>query len=142
MPSGGYGMIYETIWESSVAQDWEAVLVFMALVSIADAEDNVYMNPDRLHRKTNIPMEIITKGLEILLRPDHYSKSRVAGGRRITFLPLVGTEEEPSLEGICRGWHIVNRAYYKRLLRKRYNSAYVARKRAEARSRAGEEARS
>lgn len=128
----GYGMIYETIFDSSVARDWEATVTFMCLIAMADAEDNVYTDPERLHRKTNIPPKVLRRGLDVLLSDDPYSFNKAENGKRIVFLPLVGVEEEPSLDGHCRGFHVVNRAYYKRLLRKKYNRDYMARRRALA----------
>lgn len=134
MPSGTYGLLYETIWDSSVSQDWRGVVTFMALLSMADAEDNVYTDPERISRKTGIPMDVIMPGLEFLLREDPYSKSKEAQGRRITFLPLAVDGFEPSLDGYCRGFHITNRALYRRLLRKRYNRSYQAKRRALAKN--------
>lgn len=125
MPQGGYGMIYASIFDSSVARDWEALVVFIALIALADKDDNVFTDPGRLARKTNIPEEIILKGLNLLIEEDPQSFNTVENGRRITFLPLVGTDQSPSLGGHCRGFHVVNRAYYKRLLRKKYNAAYA-----------------
>lgn len=119
---GGYGMIYETIWDSSLAERWEAVVTFIALLSIADGEDNVYMNLGRLQRKTGFPEKVLRVGLEVLLEPDPESKLMDAGGRRITYLPMVDGSEA-TLE-TCRGWHVTNRGFYKRLLRKKYNTAY------------------
>jgi len=129
----GYGLIYETIFDSSVARDWEALVTFICLIAMADAEDNVYTSPDRLHRKTGIPLKVIRKGLEVLLSEDPYSFNKAENGRRIKFLPLVGTDEVPSLDGHCRGFFIVNRAYYKRLLRKKYNASYMRARRARDR---------
>jgi hypothetical protein len=130
MSGGGYGMIYASIFDSSVAKDWQAMVVFIALIALADKEDNVFTDPWRLARKTNMPESIVFKGLMILLEEDPLSFNKAENGRRITFLPLVGTDNPPSLEGQCRGFHVVNRAYYKRLLRKKYNAQYNADRRA------------
>lgn len=129
IPGSGYGLIYGSIWDSSIAEDWRNVLVFMALLSLADADDNVFMGVARLERKTGIPGDVLRAGLLGLLAPDPASRSRQFDGRRIVQLPWVDGSFPAWDELSPRGFHIVNRAYYKRLARRVYMREYMRHRR-------------
>lgn len=119
-----YGIVHRGIFESSVAECWEACVTFIALLALADAEDNVYSDIGRLRRITNFPESVLRKGIEKLMEPDRDSRSQEEEGARIVYLPLVGTDQEPSMDE-CRGWHIVNRSRYKRATRRVYQRQYM-----------------
>ena len=125
-----YGIIHDSIFDSSVADDWRARVVIQDLVVLADESDNVMMTLPALIRRTGIPEEVVRAGVEALEAPDPADKSGELDGRRIT--PIVNGR------GVTIGWHVVNRGKYKRMMavewRKKYFRDYRARKRAEAKS--------
>lgn len=128
LPSG-YGMVYGAIWESSLAENWEAVVVLMAMLSLADQDDNVFMGARRLSYKTRIPIEIVERGLMELLKPDETSRSSEQMGRRVVPLPWADGKKPDPMELNARGYFIVNRAYYKRLARNSYHRNYMRQRR-------------
>lgn len=128
---GSYGMIYKRIFQSSVSDHWEAMITFIALIALADENDIVMADMPRLARATNIPIEILRKGMEILLSPDPTSATEIDDGRRIDFLPLVGDDRPPSLDGPCRGWKVKNREKYRLAARREYMRLYMRRRRSE-----------
>jgi len=129
VPGTGYGMIYGAIWESSVADQWEAVVMMMTLLSLADRDDIVWMGARRLELKTRIPAEVIETGLRALLSPDPLSHSTEKEGRRIVQIPWVDGSTPPESELNPRGFLVVNRARYKRLARTSYMRDYMRQKR-------------
>ena len=72
---------------------------------MADKDGNVDMTLQAISRRTTIPLEIIEKGVAVLLLPDPESRTPTLDGKRI--IPLV--------EGRNWGWSIVNYQHYSKL---------------------------
>lgn len=118
-----YGIIHDSIFKSSVRDSWQALVTFMALITLADEDDNVDMTLSALSGHTGIPLEVITEGIRVLEEPDRNSRNQRDEGRRIT--RLAGHRDW--------GWHVVNRDFYKRMRdieeRKSYQRKWVAARR-------------
>ena len=101
-----YGKIFESIYDGSLAcGDWKALITFQQLIILADQDGVVDMTDIAIHRRTTIPLEIIQKGIEELLKPDPHSRSKDEDGRRLT---LLDSERD-------WGWVIVNYEHYRKL---------------------------
>ena len=98
-----YGKVFEQIYDSTVADHWEALVTFQQLIILCDADGVVDMTPPSISRRTNIPLEIILEGLKHLESPDPSSRSPEEGGRRIV---LLDSRRE-------WGWQLVNYALYR-----------------------------
>jgi len=101
-----YGKIFESIYDGSLAcGDWKALITFQQLIILADQDGVVDMTDIAIHRRTTIPLEIIQKGIEELLKPDPHSRSKDEDGRRLV---LLDSERD-------WGWVIVNYEHYRKL---------------------------
>lgn len=100
-----YGKIFDSIYDGTLAEDWRALITFQQLIVLCDADGTVDMTPGAIARRTGIPLEHITAGLEILESPDPYSRTPGDDGRRIMRLD----EHRPW------GWYLVNHEKYRTL---------------------------
>ena len=104
---------------------WEALVTFQQLLVLADRFGMVDMTPEAISRITTVPLEIITKGIVALERPDPKSRTPDMEGRRIIRLR----------EDRDWGWSIVNHSHYRSLRsaeeRRDYMRRYMREKRAE-----------
>lgn len=100
-----YGKIFESIYEGSLYGQWEAIVTFQQMIVLSSSDGVVDMTPPAIAARTSIPLDIITKGLEVLQQPDRYSRSPACDGRRIELL-------DPARPW---GWRIVNHATYRQL---------------------------
>lgn len=89
--------------------------LFIALIVLQDS-DNVVRgyNAYKLHRRANLTLEEVEKGLKILESPDKRYGDQPYEGRRI-----LAVED---------GWELVNGAVYQEEMRKIYRRSYNARK--------------
>ena len=100
-----YGKIFDSIYDSTLADDWRAMITFQQMIVLCDADGTVDMTPHSIARRTGIPIEHIEAGLKILEAPDPYSRTPDQEGRRIERLD----NHRPW------GWSIINHAYYRAL---------------------------
>jgi len=100
-----YGKIFDSMYDSTLADDWRALVTFQQMIVLCDADGVVDMTPHALSRRTSIPIEYIEAGLKILEAPDPYSRSPEQEGKRIELID----EHRPW------GWIIVNHGRYKSL---------------------------
>lgn len=105
-----YGTIHDSIFESSLLvgrgpDEIFTAYVFMGLITIADASDDVLDRREVLCAKLNVSRETLDRAISELEAPDPRSSSPEQEGRRITRLH----------DNRDWGWHIVNRNRYKRL---------------------------
>lgn len=98
-----YAKIFQQIYTSSVAEDYEVRLVFMDLLVLADQDGVVDMTPEGIARVTNVPIEIVRRALKVLEQPDPQSRNPLSQGARIVRLD----------EHRDWGWMITNYAYYR-----------------------------
>ncbi len=100
-----YGKIFDSIYDSTLADDWRALITFQQMIVLCDADGVIDMTPAALSRRTSIPVDIIKAGIEILEAPDPYSKTPDHEGRRIERID----DHRPW------GWVIVNHGKYRAL---------------------------
>ena len=100
-----YGKIFDSMYDSTLADDWRALITFQQMIVLCDADGTVDMTPDSIARRTGIPIEHIKEGLKILEAPDPYSRTPDQEGRRLERLD----NHRPW------GWSIINHAYYRAL---------------------------
>lgn len=100
-----YGKIFDSMYDSTLADNWEALITFQQMIVLCDADGTVDMTAHSISRRTGIPIEHIEAGLKVLEAPDPYSRTPDQGGRRIERLD----DHRPW------GWSIVNHTYYRAL---------------------------
>lgn len=98
-----YAKLFPSMYDGTLATDWQALVTFQQLCILKDQDGVVDMTIDALHRRTGIPREILEHGIEVLLQPDPHSRTAEAEGRRI--LPLDAHR--------AWGWVVVNHARYR-----------------------------
>lgn len=100
-----FAKIFEQIYDSSIAENFQTRHVFMDMLVLADSDGVVDMTLSAIARRTNVPTEIVRKAVEELEAPDKESRTREHEGRRL--LPLA--------PGRGWGWRIVNYLHYRKL---------------------------
>lgn len=100
-----YGKIFDSMYEGTLYGHWEAIVTLQQLLVLCDSEGTIDITPQAISARTSIPLEIITKGLQILSDPDPYSRTPGEDGKRI--VPL--DDHRPW------GWRIVNYLKYRNL---------------------------
>lgn len=100
-----YAKIFRQIYDSTLANDWQSLIVFQQFLILSDYYGVVDMTPEAISRITNIPLDIIKTGIEKLEAPDNQSRSDKEEGRRIAILS----------NNRNWGWQIVNYSYYREL---------------------------
>lgn len=102
-----YGKLFAQMYDGTLGTcgPWEALVTFQQLVILADADGVVDMTPEVIARRTTIPLEIVTKGLAALERPDPDSRTPDEDGRRIVRLS----------DTRAWGWRIVNYEKYRNI---------------------------
>jgi hypothetical protein len=98
-----FAKIFNQIFDSSIAENWQARIVFQDLLVLADKDGVVDMTVASIARRTNIPIEIITEAIPTLEAPDRSSRTPDHEGRRIMRLDAHRDW----------GWRIVNFEKYR-----------------------------
>ncbi len=99
-----YGKVFRQMYKGSMSMvGWEAVVTMQQLIILADKHGVVDMTPQAIAGETTIPLEIIQKGIALLLAPDPESRSHDEDGRRIV----------PLSDARSWGWQLVNHAKYR-----------------------------
>ena len=115
-----YGKVFESIYTGSLYGEWEAIVTIQQLITLADSKGIVDMTPQAISGMTSIPLEIIRKGLSVLLLPD--TDSRTEGHEGVRIKPLDDHREW--------GWYLVNYEKYKNIRsaedRREYMKNYMA----------------
>lgn len=100
-----YAKVYEQIFDSSIAENWQTRHVFIDLIMLANAHGEVDMTHEAIARRTNVPLEIVKAAITELEQPDPKSRNPAEEGRRIIRLD----------DHRDWGWRIVNHGYYRSL---------------------------
>lgn len=100
-----YGKLFEQMYDSSLCENWRALITFQQMVILSDVSGFVDMTHEAIARRTNIPIDIIREGIAELEKPDPRSRSPKESGRRIVRLD----------EHRDWGWQIVNHKQYRDL---------------------------
>ena len=100
-----YGKIFDSMYEGTLYGHWQAIVTLQQMIVLCDSAGVVDMTPQAMSARTSIPLEIITKGIEVLSQADPYSRTPGEDGRRITLID----SHRPW------GWVLVNHAKYQKL---------------------------
>jgi hypothetical protein len=100
-----YGKIFDSMYRGTLYGQWEAIVTFQQLIVLCDADGVVDYTPPAISSITSIHQENIQKGLEVLSKPDPYSRTPGSEGRRIELIDA----HRPW------GWVIVNHKKYQSL---------------------------
>lgn len=76
--------LFSSIFDSSIADDWQLRVVFQDLLVLADKDGVVDMTAEAIARRTNVPPAIVKDRLAKLEAPDPTSRTPACEGRRIT----------------------------------------------------------
>jgi hypothetical protein len=98
-----FAKVFAQIFDSSIAEDFTVRHVFMDLLVLADVDGVVDMTQQAIARRTNVPIETVTRAIEVLCAPDPASRSPDEDGRRLT----------PIDSRRSWGWQIVNYHRYR-----------------------------
>jgi len=100
-----FAKIFEQIFDSSIAEDWQTRHVFEDLLKLCDRRGILDRTREAIARRTNVPIEIVTRAIAELEKPDTRSRNPENEGRRIIRLD----------EHRDWGWRIVNYDYYREI---------------------------
>lgn len=110
MPAGGYegcrvsfAKVFAQILDSSLADDYLTRLVFEDFLKLSDRFGIVDITPESISRRTNVPLDIVKRGIEALEQPDERSRTPDHDGKRIVRLDAHRTW----------GWKVVNYEKYR-----------------------------
>lgn len=122
-----YGRIFRSIYDGTLADNWQALVTFQQLLVLCDQQGIVDMTPGAISRTTGIPLDIIGAGLAALEAPDPASRTPTEEGRRVARLD----------DHRDWGWRIVNFAAYRAIRsaedKRQADRVRIARKRADSR---------
>jgi len=125
-----FAMVYESILDSSIADDYEVRHFFEDMLKLADWRTGIVdRTPEAIHRRINLPLEKVRELLNRLEQPDTKDRSGNEEGRRIIRL-----DEHRSW-----GWTIVNYQCYRATRSAEERREYNRTKQAECRARKKEE---
>lgn len=103
-----YTKVFRQIYDGTLADNWQALVTFQQLLVLADEAGVVDMTIGAIHRKTGIPVDVLTAGIAILEAPDPASRTPDMEGRRIARMD----------EHRDWGWFLVNFMKYRQLVSK------------------------
>ena len=100
-----YVKISQQIYDETLAtgDPWEALVTFQQLLVLANRNGVVDIAPVAISRRTTIPIEVILKGLQVLIQPVPGGRTPEFEGRRI--VPLCDHRQW--------GWRILNYTKYR-----------------------------
>ena len=98
-----FAKVFERIYDSSIAEDYNCRRMFMDLLVLADQTGAVDMTVEAIARRTNVPLEQVRRYVNELCQPDVNSRSQLEEGKRL--VPLDSARDW--------GWQIVNYGHYR-----------------------------
>ena len=99
-----YAKIFRQVFDSSLADDPEAMRVFIYMCVLADPDGVVDMTFNSISRTTRIPIEEVERSIRKLMQPDPTSRSFKQDGARLV---LIDSGQRDW------GWRIVNYKHYR-----------------------------
>lgn len=100
-----FAKVFTQILDSSLANDYQVRHVFEDLLKLADINGVVDSTRESIARRTNVPLEIVTRAIAELEGPDPTSRTPDHEGRR-----LLRIDDHRDW-----GWLIVNYDYYREI---------------------------
>ena len=118
----GFTKLFSSILDSTIWQEPnETRLLWITMLAMSDANGEIQSSIPGLARRAAITLDQCEVGLETLLSPDNYSRTKDHEGRRIM--------------AVNGGWQLLNHGRYRALLsyeeRKEYNRIKQAERRAK-----------
>jgi hypothetical protein len=98
-----YSKVFSQIFDSSIAEDYVVRHVFMDLLVLADKWGEIDMTLEAIARRTNVPIELVTRAITTLMQADTSSRSKEEYGKRLVLLD----------KHRDWGWKIVNYKKYR-----------------------------
>lgn len=124
--SDTFSMVYQSILDSSIAENYELRHFFEDMLKLADWRTGIVeMTPESISRRINLSLDKVLFFLDLLEKPDDQDKSGNDNGRRIIRLD----------EHRAWGWTIVNYNCYRATRNAEERREYNRRKQAEYRAR-------
>ena len=111
-----FAKVFNQIFDSSIAENWQVRHVFTDLLTLADLDGVVDMTAEAIARRTNTPLKVVSTSIKALEEPDPKSRSTDQQGRRI--MRLDGHRDW--------GWQIVNYKHYRNLASEEQRRAKTA----------------
>ena len=71
-----FAKVFSQILDSSLAENYQVRLVFEDLLKLAQPDGTVDITRESISRRTNVPLDIVTAGLDQLEQPDKSSRTR------------------------------------------------------------------
>lgn len=99
-----YAKVFRSIFDGSLYGQFEATIVFLAMLVLADKDGTVDMTAEKIAAECGYPLDIVNRGIAELEKPDPRSRTPDEDGRRIVTLHAAGW-----------GWHIVNYSKYREI---------------------------
>lgn len=100
-----FAKVFERIFDSTIAEDYNCRRMFMDLLVLADPTGGVDKTYEAIARRTNVPLDEVKQYINQLCQPDATSRSQLHDGKRL--IPL-----DPDRDW---GWQIVNYTHYRKL---------------------------
>src|SRR6266478_5175351 len=100
-----FAKVFEQIFDSSIAEDYNCRRMFMDLLVLADSTGAVDMTHEAIARRINVPLDEVRQYIEQLCQPDARSRSKLEEGKRLVHLDV----------NRDWGWQIVNYRHYRNL---------------------------
>jgi len=100
-----FAKVFASLWDGTLADQWETWSLFVFMLAHADQDGVVDMTHGAISRRSCIPLEKVTAAIGVLEAADSRSRSSEEGGRRI--VRLDGDRDW--------GWRVVNYAKYRNL---------------------------
>lgn len=100
-----FAKVFSQILDSSLAEDWQVRHVFEDMLKLCGARGIVDMTRQAIARRLNMPIEIITRAITELEKPDPSSRTKDENGCRIVRLDSHRDW----------GWRIVNHDKYREM---------------------------
>lgn len=100
-----FAKIFEQIFDSSIAENWQTRHVFEDMLKLCDRRGILDRTSEAIARRTNVPLDIVKKAIVELEQPDSRSRNPEFEGRRIVRLDVHRDW----------GWRIVNYEYYRQI---------------------------
>lgn len=120
-----YAKIFEQIFYSSIADDYELRHFFVDMLVLADENGYVDMTPSSIAAKTRIPIEKVLIWIQKLELPDPHSRTPDNGGIRIRKM----------FEDRDWGWEILNYRMYREIATEKQRKELINRRVKDYRSR-------
>jgi hypothetical protein len=101
-----YTKVFRTMYDGTLADNWQALVTFQQLLILANDCGVVDMTVGAINRTTGIPIEILETGIKVLEAPDYGSRTPDMEGRRISRLS----------DHRDWGWFLVNFSKYRQMV--------------------------